>query len=111
MTLQGTKAHVPAQRSAPSADAEAEAADGAPATLLYIEDNAPNVRVVEHLLRLRPQWRLLHAGLGSLGIELAEAHQPDLVLLDLHLPDLSGHKVLQAIRARDGDPATPPSSS
>ncbi len=80
---------------------------GAPATLLYIEDNAPNVRVVEHLLRLRPQWRLLHAGLGSLGIELAEAHQPDLVLLDLHLPDLSGHQVLQAIRARESIKDTP----
>jgi CheY-like chemotaxis protein len=36
---------------------------------------------------------------GSLGIELAEAHRPDRILLDLHLPDLSGHQVLRAIRS------------
>jgi PAS domain S-box-containing protein len=107
VTLRSTKAHVPAQRSAPRIAADDGAAHAAPATLLYVEDNAPNVRVVEHLLRLRPQWRLLHAGLGSLGIELAEAHQPDLVLLDLHLPDLSGHQVLQAIRARQSIRDTP----
>jgi protein-histidine pros-kinase len=108
VTLQGAEPHVPAQRSAADVvAAEDEAASRAPATLLYIEDNAPNVRVVEHLLRLRPQWRLVHAGLGSLGIELAEAHKPDLVLLDLHLPDLSGHKVLQAIRARAATRHTP----
>ena len=108
LSLQSTEAHIPVQRDATDlVDAEAEAADRAPVTLLYIEDNAPNVRVIEHLLRLRPQWRLLHAGLGSLGIELAEAHQPDLVLLDLHLPDLSGHQVLQAIRAREATRHTP----
>ena len=62
--------------------------------LLYIEDNEPNVDVVEHIIRLRPDWRLIHAGLGQLGIDLARAHHPDLVLLDLHLPDLPGRDVL-----------------
>jgi CheY-like chemotaxis protein len=64
------------------------------ALLLYIEDNEPNVDVVEHIVRLRPDWRLIHAGLGQLGIDLARAHHPDLVLLDLHLPDLPGQDVL-----------------
>ena len=73
------------------------------ATVLYIEDNEPNVRVIEHLMRLRPQWALIHAGLGGLGLELAQAHRPDLILLDLHLPDRSGHEVLQALKA---DPVT-----
>jgi PAS domain S-box-containing protein len=67
-------------------------------TLLYIEDNEPNVRVVEHVLRLRPGWRLIHAALGRLGIELAQGHRPDLVLLDLHLPDLPGRDVLMALK-------------
>jgi protein-histidine pros-kinase len=108
VTLQCTEAHVPAPRRAEGiADVDAAAADLAPATLLYIEDNAPNVRVVEHLLKLRPQWRLVHAATGSLGIELAEAHQPDLVILDLHLPDLTGHQVLHAIRAREAIRHTP----
>jgi CheY-like chemotaxis protein len=71
-----------------------------PATLLYVEDNEPNVHVVEHLLRLRPGWRLIHAALGGLGVEFARAHRPDLVLLDLHLPDLGGHDVLRTLKRR-----------
>ncbi len=71
------------------------------ATLLYVEDNEPNVQVVEHLLALRPGWRLLHAPLGRLGVELAQTHHPDLVLLDLHLPDQFGGEVLLALKRRD----------
>jgi PAS domain S-box-containing protein len=73
------------------------------ALLLYIEDNEPNVRVVEAVLGLRPGWRLIHAALGTLGVELAQAHRPDLVLLDLHLPDRSGTEVLAALKS---DPTT-----
>ena len=90
---------------APPVDVEPPPATGTSsvgtATLLYIEDNAPNVRVVEHLLRLRPEWRMIHAALGGLGVEFARAHHPDLVLLDLHLPDLSGREVLRALKRRD----------
>ena len=59
------------------------------------------MHVVEHLLRLRPEWRMIHAALGGLGVEFARAHHPDLVLLDLHLPDLSGRDVLRALKRRD----------
>jgi protein-histidine pros-kinase len=108
VTFKSTPAHLvsrPAlQGLAPN---ETDDPDIAPVTLLYIEDNAPNVRVVEHLLRLRPEWRLVHAALGSLGVELAEAHHPDLILLDLHLPDLSGHQVLHTLRARPATRHTP----
>jgi PAS domain S-box-containing protein len=72
-------------------------------TLLYIEDNEPNIRVVEHVLKLRPEWRLIHAALGRLGVDLARAHNPDLVLLDLHLPDASGLDVLRTLK---DNPAT-----
>ncbi len=71
---------------------------GRPMTVLYVEDNEPNVRVMESLLEMRPGWRLIHAALGRLGLDLAAAHLPDLVLLDLHLPDGSGLDVLKAMR-------------
>ena len=71
----------------------------------------PNVRVVEQLLKLRPEWKLVHAALGSLGVELAEAHRPDLILLDLHLPDLSGHEVLRGHPRPTPATAPTPSSS
>ncbi len=71
------------------------------ATLLYIEDNEPNVQVVEHLLALRPGWTMIHASLGRLGVELAQTHHPDLVLLDLHLPDQFGGEVLLTLKRRD----------
>jgi PAS domain S-box-containing protein len=68
-------------------------------TVLYIEDNDPNVRVMESLLKLRPEWRLIHAGLASLGVELARVHRPDLILLDVHLPDGSGLDVLGVLKS------------
>jgi PAS domain S-box-containing protein len=80
-----------------------DAADEGTKTVLYIEDNEPNVRVMESLLALRPEWSLIHAALASLGTDLARTQRPDLVLLDLHLPDGSGLDVLRSLRA---DPAT-----
>ncbi len=65
-----------------------------PATLLYIEDNVGNVRLIERLLHHRPNIRLVTTLLGSNGFELAEQHRPDLILLDVHLPDLPGIEVL-----------------
>ncbi len=76
-------------------------------TLLYVEDNEPNVRVVEHVLSLRPEWRMIHAGLGRLGVDMATTHRPDLVLLDLHLPDGPGADVLTALRADARTSRTP----
>jgi PAS domain S-box-containing protein len=75
----------------------------AAATLLYIEDNLANLSLVETILMSRPQWRLLPALQGGLGVELAREHRPDLVLLDLHLPDVPGAEVLRRLRA---DPRT-----
>jgi PAS domain S-box-containing protein len=72
-------------------------------TVLYIEDNLSNFRLVERALALRWNVRLLPAMLGRLGLDLAREHRPDLVLLDLHLPDMSGEELLARLRA---DPAT-----
>ncbi|MDQ8045847.1 MAG: ATP-binding protein [Solirubrobacteraceae bacterium] len=68
-------------------------------TLLYIEDTLANLRLVEQILLARTSVKVLPAMLGSLGIDLAREHQPDAILLDLHLPDLGGDEVLARLRA------------
>ncbi|MBX6365189.1 MAG: PAS domain S-box protein [Gemmatimonadetes bacterium] len=70
-----------------------------PATLLYIEDNLANLSLVETILLSRPRWRTIPALQGRVGLELAREHAPDLVLLDLHLPDVPGEEVLRRLRA------------
>jgi PAS domain S-box-containing protein len=67
-------------------------------TLLYIEDNVGNVRLIERLLIHRPNIRLVSTVLGSEGFALAEQHRPDLILLDVHLPDLPGIDVLAQLQ-------------
>jgi PAS domain S-box-containing protein len=73
------------------------------ATLLYVEDNLANLSLIEMLLERRAGWRLIPALQGGLGVELARQHAPDVVLLDLHLPDIPGEEVLRQLRA---DPRT-----
>jgi len=68
-------------------------------TVLYIEDNPSNLRLVERIMAHRPGIRLLSAMQGHLGLDLAELHTPDWILLDLHLPDLPGEEVLRRLRA------------
>lgn len=77
---------------------------GAPAgVVLYIEDNPVNLLVVEQLLARWSTVHLVQAEDGTSGIELARSLRPDLVLLDMQLPDVDGFAVLDALRA---DPAT-----
>jgi CheY-like chemotaxis protein len=73
------------------------------ATILYVEDNLSNFRLVERLLHGRAEVRLMAAMEGNLGLELARQHRPDLILLDLHLPVMDGQEVLRRLKA---DPAT-----
>jgi signal transduction histidine kinase/CheY-like chemotaxis protein len=67
--------------------------------VLYIEDNLANLRLVERLLQRRADIELLPAMQGRLGLALAREHRPDLILLDLHLPDIGGDAVLRELRA------------
>ena len=76
---------------------------GRSGTVLYIEDNLSNFRLIERALERLGEVRLLPAMLGRLGLELAREHRPDVILLDLHLPDIAGEEVLARLVA---EPAT-----
>ena len=67
--------------------------------VLYIEDNFSNVTLVEQMLAERPSLELMTAMQGRVGLELARQHAPDLILLDLHLPDMPGWQVLAQLKA------------
>ena len=66
--------------------------------VLYVEDNPANLLLVERLMARRTDIHLSTAVTGRLGIERAHSILPDLILMDINLPDLSGIEVLQALR-------------
>lgn len=72
-------------------------------TLLYVEDNPANLMLVEDLIERRPDIRLLTARDGNQGIEVARASLPDIILMDINLPGISG---IQALRVLSEDPKT-----
>jgi PAS domain S-box-containing protein len=84
--------------------AQPQARNGAaPRTLLYVEDNPANLQLVEQIIARHPDMRLLSARNGTLGIELARAARPDVILMDINLPGMSGIKAMQILHK---DPAT-----
>jgi PAS domain S-box-containing protein len=95
---------LPADRAASKATAKAQIQHGAQLrTLLYVEDNPANLMLIEQLIARRPDIRLLSARDGNLGVSLARAHRPDVILMDINLPGISGIEALAILR---GDPAT-----
>src|SRR5215211_6546281 len=85
--------------AAPATAADPEPEPSTALTVLYIEDNLSNLQLVERVLNRRPGVRLISAMRPQLGLDLAAEHDPDLVLLDLHLPDMPGQEVLRRLRA------------
>jgi CheY-like chemotaxis protein len=73
------------------------------ATLLYIEDNQANMQLVEQIVVRRPELRLLSAADAPAGIELARSRQPDVIMMDINLPGMSGIQALAILRT---DPLT-----
>jgi CheY-like chemotaxis protein len=91
-------------RAEPAASPQAQVQQGAPLrTLLYVEDNPANLMLIEQLIARRPDMRLLSARDGNLGIQLARANQPEVILMDINLPGISGIEALRILRE---DPAT-----
>lgn len=74
-----------------------------PGRLLYIEDNPVNMLLVQELVALRPAIEILGATTGAQGVQQAIAFRPELVLVDMQLPDFDGFEVLRRLRA---DPRT-----
>jgi CheY-like chemotaxis protein len=98
---EGWPAKVPGE---PAAAAGVPAlAEGQRHTVLYVEDNPANLMLVEDLIARRPGIRLLTAMDGIRGIEIARAARPDVILMDINLPGISG---LNAMRILAEDPAT-----
>lgn len=93
---------VPAARATAIAEAApgptAAPAAGQRATVLYVEDNPTNLRLMERILAADAGLRLLTAATGSHGIALARDRRPDLVVLDLNLPGMDGYEVLNELR-------------
>lgn len=71
--------------------------------VLYVEDNPANVKLVERIFKLRPHLRLHAAFTGKQGFEFAREQQPQLVVLDVNLPDINGDAVLRLLQK---DPTT-----
>jgi CheY-like chemotaxis protein len=105
--LPAATALVALPEAAELARAGATTAAQAKATVLYIEDNQPNVELVQHILGFRPGVTLLTAPDGAAGIRIARRYQPHLILLDLNLPDLQGDEVLARLRADERTTAIP----
>lgn len=68
-------------------------------TVLYIEDNPFNLELMAHILGKQKYIHLLLAHTATLGIELAQAHQPHLILMDINMPDMDGYRALQLLKA------------
>jgi len=66
-------------------------------TILYIEDNSTNRELVRYIIDLRPNLVYIEAEYGEEGLQLALQHHPDLILLDLHLPDIDGFTVFSRL--------------
>lgn len=72
-------------------------------TLLYVEDNPANMKLVEQIIARQHNLRLLTAVNGNLGIELARKKQPAVILMDINLPGISG---IEAMKILAKDPVT-----
>ena len=91
--------------AAPARPDDATAAQ--PRTVLYIEDNPANLKLVQEIVRFRPDLHLIAAPDGHFGLALVRSHRPDVILMDLNLPGLSGFEVLAQLR-REPDTARIP---
>jgi signal transduction histidine kinase len=104
-TVELPAAAAPAQPSTAAVPqgAPAPTAASAPRSVLYIEDERLNVVLMEEVFRTRPQWRLDIAEDGAEGLRQALALRPDLLLIDMNLPDMNGLALIRALRT---NPAT-----
>jgi len=75
-------------------------------TILYVEDNEPNRMIVRDLLK-RTSYNLIEAHDGEAGVAMALEHVPDLILMDIQLPKISGMEAMRRIRTNPATAQTP----
>ena len=68
------------------------------ATILYVEDNPANLALVEQIVGFRPDLQLISAPSAELGIAMAQSHVPQVILMDINLPGMSGHEAQRVLR-------------
>ncbi len=86
-------------RSAPATrEATPATVSSPPITVLYIEDDVANVQLMERVLQRRPSIAMLTAMRGRIGLDIASREQPDVIMVDLHLPDIDGYQVVRLLR-------------
>lgn len=76
-------------------------------TLLYIEDNPANLKLVQNILKRRPHIDMLNAMQAESGIALARTHHPDVILVDINLPDMDGYGALKILKSCDDTKGIP----
>ncbi|MEQ1592530.1 MAG: PAS domain S-box protein [Thiobacillaceae bacterium] len=101
--MQGVSPHFAAGNILPVELARQTQGSSALRTLLYVEDNPANMMLVEHIIEGHPGISMLGARDGNQGIAMARAHLPDVILMDINLPGISGSQALKILRE---EPAT-----
>ncbi|HEU4458889.1 MAG TPA: ATP-binding protein [Methylibium sp.] len=105
VVLRRAEAAAPPAPAAPAAPAPAATADGAttaPRRIVYVEDEALNQLLFQELIRSRPEWELQIAGDGATALRIAHERPPDLMLIDINLPDMSGLALIDRLRSDAG---------
>lgn len=87
-----------ADTTPPVSEPQVEQIQGTQHTILYVEDNLANLRLVQQIVAMRSDTKLLHAPSAELGLEIARTHQPELVLLDINLPGMDGFEAFARLR-------------
>jgi hypothetical protein len=102
---------IPDWAGTPAAEASAPAAPLVPrersGQILYIEDNSVNVLLVEELVKSLSGLQIVSEATGAQGVERARSLRPDVILIDMQLPDFDGFEVLRRLRAQPETAATP----
>jgi threonine synthase len=93
--------------ASPDDGALAAFGEGVQQQILVVDDYEPEARLIRRLLETRPRYKVFEAHSGTSALEIAETVAPDLILLDLMLPDIDGERLLAMLRTRDATRETP----